>query len=329
MIEFGKLEISLIIMLELNPQPMNAELPQCKSTDSSFRRFCRTAAAKLATLNCFNSSRELWEENKSFWNLPLSKRQKLQIGSYIILRDFGEGLFPPTFDDQQKAYEAEINYRFNLPGTTPATASTADLRKPFWDGPAMRRYMVSFMDLTCALERCHVHPPQRLLELGCGVGWMAEFLALMGFSVVGTTISPHDIMDAEKRAASLKLKGLSADLKFRMTPMESVAEATCDLEPFDAAFVFEALHHAFDWRKAIDSAFDCLKPGGWLLICNEPNWIHTFSSYRVARLSNTHEVGFLRRDLMDHLKQKGFQEVSILKNSLHFRVKPHWIAAKK
>ena len=292
-------------------------------------RFCRLAAAKLATLSCFNSSQGLWEDNKSFWNLPLSKRQKLQIGSYIILRDFGEGLFPPTFDDQQKAYEAEINYRFNLPGTTPATASIADLRKPFWDGPAMRRYMANFMDLTCALERCHVHPPQRLLELGCGGGWMAEFLALMGFSVVGTTISPHDIVDAENRVASLKFKGLSADLKFRKTPMESVAEATCDLEPFDATFVFEALHHAFDWRKAIDSAFDCLKPGGWLLICNEPNWIHTFSSYRVARLSNTHEVGFLRRDLMDHLKQKGFQEVSILKNSLHFRVKPHWIAAKK
>lgn len=323
------MKFTISVMLKPNLHPTNANLLRCLSNDSSLMRLCRTTATKLAALTCFNSSRELWEKNKDFWNLPLSKKQKLKIGSYIILRDFGEGLFPPTFDDQQKAYNAEINYRFNLPGTSPATASTADLRKPFWDGPAMRRYMANFMDLTCALERCHVHPPQRLLELGCGVGWMAEFLALMGFSVLGTSISPHDIMDAEKRLESLRLKGLSVDLKFRKTPMESVAEATRDLEPFDATFVFEALHHAFDWSKAIDSAFECLKPGGWLLICNEPNWIHTFSSYRVARLSNTHEVGFLRRDLMDHLKQKGFKDVSILKNSLHFRVRPHWIAAKK
>lgn len=316
-------------MPEPSLHPTNANPVRCLSTDTRLMRFFRRAALRLAALTCFNSGRELWEKNKSFWNLPLSKRQKLQIGSFIILRDFGEGLFPPTFDDQQKAYEAEINYRFNLPGTTPLAASTADLRKPFWDGLAMRRYMASFMDLTCALERCHVNPPQRLLELGCGGGWMAEFLALMGFSVVGTTISPHDITDADKRLASLKLKGLSVDLKFRKIPMESVAEATRDLQPFDATFVFEALHHAFDWRKAIDSAFDSLKTGGWLLICNEPNWIHTFSSYRIARLSNAHEVGFLRRDLMDYLKQKGFKDVSILKNSLHFRMRTHWIAAKK
>ena len=68
-------------------------------------------------------------------------------------------------------------------------------------------------------------------------------------------------------------------------PMESVADFLQDKEvlPFDVVFVFEALHHAYDWHQSLKSAFECLKPGGWLIICNEPNLIHTFVSYRIAK----------------------------------------------
>jgi SAM-dependent methyltransferase len=51
---------------------------------------------------------------------------------------------------------------------------------------------------------------------------------------------------------------------------------------FDGVFVFEALHHAFDWRQAIQASFHCLKEGGWLVLANEPNLLHTYISYRVA-----------------------------------------------
>jgi ubiquinone/menaquinone biosynthesis C-methylase UbiE len=53
--------------------------------------------------------------------------------------------------------------------------------------------------------------------------------------------------------------------------MEEVCAATEHLGPFDAVFVYEALHHAYDWRKACAEAYRCLKPGGWFLLCNEPN----------------------------------------------------------
>ena len=70
-------------------------------------------------------------------------------------------------------------------------------------------------------------------------------------------------------------------------------------------------------------------PGGWLLLCDEPNWLHTFVSYRVAKLSNTHEIGFTRRQLTGQLRQTGFQEVVIARNRFGFLVKPHWLAAQK
>ena len=247
----------------------------------------------------------------------------------MILRDFGNGLFPPTFTDQQMAYSAEIDYHLSLPGMVADNVSDAGLRKLFRDGYLGRKYLSDFIKLTLALEHCGVQPPQRLLELGCGSGWMAEFLGLMKYSVLGTFIAPHDIGSAQQRIDSIKAKRVEVDIAFRVTPMETVAESTSDLGLFDAAFVFEALHHAFDWRKSVDSTFACLKLGGWFLICNEPNWLHTFISYRVARLSNTHEIGFVRKEIIAQLKRSGFRNIDILEKSPRLGYKPHWIAAQK
>jgi SAM-dependent methyltransferase len=158
---------------------------------------------------------------------------------------------------------------------------------------------------------------------------MDEFLALMEFRVVGTSISPHEIQDAQARVKSIEEKHLKADLEFRTAPMESVADYVQDCLPFDAVFVYEALHHAYDWRQAIESSYVCLKPDGWLLIANEPNLIHTLVSYRVALLSNTHEIGFTRSELIQHLKKTGFKNIRILKNSLGFYIRPHWIMCQR
>jgi SAM-dependent methyltransferase len=111
--------------------------------------------------------------------------------------------------------------------------------------------------------------------------------------------------------------------------MEEVDEAVRELPPFDAVFVFEALHHAFAWREAIDAAYRCLRPGGWLLLCDEPNWLHIFISYRVARLSNTHEVGFTRGQLTGQMREAGFREIVIARNRFHFLLRAHWLAAQK
>ena len=38
-----------------------------------------------------------------------------------------------------------------------------------------------------------IGPSNRLLELGCGAGWMAEYFAMMEYDVAGTTIAPPDV----------------------------------------------------------------------------------------------------------------------------------------
>jgi len=158
---------------------------------------------------------------------------------------------------------------------------------------------------------------------------MSEFLALMRFDVLGTSISPFDITDAQQRMESLMAKQLYVKLEFRATPMESVDQAVCDRIPFDVVIVCTALHHAYDWRQAIQSACHCLKPGGWFIIAQEPNLLHTLISYRVAKLVHTHEIGLSRRDLIRQLEQTGFTKIIILRNHVDFYIRNHWIAAQQ
>src|SRR5689334_21720149 len=96
------------------------------------------AAGALANSPLLSRGKALFAENLRNWNLPLSKFGKLQAGSWLILDDYAKGLFPPQFLDQQKAYQAEKDYRFSIPGMEAAEVSHISMTKPFWPGKAGR-----------------------------------------------------------------------------------------------------------------------------------------------------------------------------------------------
>ncbi|MEL7006798.1 MAG: methyltransferase domain-containing protein, partial [Bacteroidota bacterium] len=114
-------------------------------------------------------------------------------------------------------------------------------------------------------------------------------------------------------------------------PMETVADnlPSGEKSTFDCVYVYEALHHAYSWEDTISSSFECLKPGGWLLICQEPNLIHTWVSYRISVLSNAHEIGMNRRSIIKHMRESGYRTVRILENRIGLGVRPIWLAAQK
>ncbi len=90
------------------------------------------------------------------------------------------------------------------------------------------------------LRQINVKPPARLLEIGCGTGWMAEFMAITGFDVTGTSIVPADIKDARRRITSVAAKGLTTTkLRFEVAPMEAVDEMVGPRDySYDAVYVF-------------------------------------------------------------------------------------------
>lgn len=274
--------------------------------------------------------RRLMERNFADFFLPLSKLGKLSAGSYLILKDYSQGLFPPTFLDQARAYQAEMDYYGSMPGAKKDFVLAGHIQKPFWNPHFYEGYSRKFLQLWRAFEGLGLQPGMRLLELGCGCGWMSEFLGIAGFQVLGTSIGPDEISLAGKRADALRARGVTEErLRFRVGPMETVDQVVAPERDFDGVFVFEALHHAFDWRQTIHASFRCLKPGGWLLLAEEPNRIHTFVSYRVARLTNTHEIGMSRGELVAEMQRAGFTETRVLRPRFDNRISPLWIAARR
>ena len=286
-------------------------------------------ARNLSKSPLFANARHLLDLNRRDENYPLTKWQKCLVGSYMVLQDYSEGVFPPKHKEEQATFDAE-NACFDTPGrTSPQERRLGSMQKPFWHGPACAKYLRDYIDIQTSMHKLGVRPPASLLEVGCGSGWMAEFLTNSGFKVLATTLDGEDVKQVRLRRQSLKTKGMHAALDFRQSPMEYVYENVRDMPPFDGVYVYEALHHAHDWKKAIKSFYDALAPNGWCFICSEPNVMHTLVSYRVGRLTNTHEIGIVPAHLRKHLKDVGFTKVLLLKNRIHWWIKPIWIAAQK
>lgn len=287
----------------------------------------RPVAARVAESVVLAEGRRLWRLNRQDALMPLARGQKLQVGAYLMLHDYAEAQLHTRRASMEEAHQAEEGWRFSCPGLTEEQVCQRGLRKPFSfdrDGQAALGHLVRICG---ALQRCGLRPPQRLLELGCGHGWLAEALATMGFEVCATTLSCREVEVSCARVEALRARGLPAALEYREAPMETVADAVADLLPFEAVVIYEALHHVYDWRRALTSAYRCLAPGGWLLICNEPNVLHPLVSYRMARLLGVQERGFSRRALRRQLRAAGFGEVVVLGN--HLPLTSNWLAARR
>ena len=105
------------------------------------------------------------------------------------------------------------------------------------------------------LDRLHLAPGQRLLEIGCGWGTLAIEAAKRGASVVGLTLSTEQKAWAERRIAEA---GLGDRIEIRLQDYRETAER------FDAVAsveMVEAVGRRW-WGAYLDSIARNLKPGG-------------------------------------------------------------------
>jgi trans-aconitate methyltransferase len=90
-------------------------------------------------------------------------------------------------------------------------------------------------------------PGERILDLGCGDGFLTARLAAMGCDVVGVDASAAQV-------AAARRAGVRAET--------AAAEALDFREEFDAVFSNATLHWVRDADAAIASVFRALRPGG-------------------------------------------------------------------
>ncbi len=126
-------------------------------------------------------------------------------------------------------------------------------------------------------------PPARIVELGCGVGWLSIMLARRGYDVLGVDISPEAIAAGTTQRDALGLE----HLEFQVADYENLA---AEEGSFDAAIFFSSLHHAEDEAAALRNAHRILKPDG-VLIAFEPGQGHggTETSRQAVKEFGVHE----------------------------------------
>ncbi len=107
------------------------------------------------------------------------------------------------------------------------------------------RYVAGFADFT--LPILAPRPGEKILDLGCGDGFVTERLAALGAQVVGVDASA-EMIDAARR------RGLDAHVV-------SVYDLAFDRE-FDAVFTNSVLHWVLEPQRAAGRIFAALKPGG-------------------------------------------------------------------
>ena len=143
-------------------------------------------------------------------------------------------------------------------------------------------------------------PPLVIADLGSGEGLLSELLARRAKKVIAVDNSEKMVAFGANKAKKNGLK----NLEFRLGELENPP-----IEPHsvDLVILSQALHHAAEPAKAIQSAYKILKPGGHIWILDLMK--HTFD--RAHELYGDQWPGFAESDLHHWLETAGFKKVEI------------------
>ena len=115
----------------------------------------------------------------------------------------------------------------------------------------------------------HTGPSLRVLDVGCGQGRDAIFIARMGHSVVGLDLSVNGIRDltAAATAENLKIEGVVADIETYRPDGD-----------YDIVLIDRTLHMLSKTSRirVLERLLSCVKPDGWVLIADEKSNIAGF-----------------------------------------------------
>ena len=235
-----------------------------------------------------------------------------RLQSYMPRRDRGRAtahgpvssLAPTRAEYQQAAIE--------YPGKLTAGGHYYQYVKPFDASVDKAPSVRLFHSFATMLEILALPPGARVLDLACGPGWLAEFLARSGYDVTGIDISPDMIDIARERVRSNRFgpyEGRPLSIRFSVGDAE-----TEDLgeERYHAAVFHDSLHHFPNPRVVLKRVISALGPGGKLYIMegirppegseDEKKLIEEMAHYGTLEkpfdqsdlLNLLHEVGFVR-----------------------------------
>jgi len=124
------------------------------------------------------------------------------------------------------------------------------------------RHLCDFANLAVILA---LPAGAKILDVGCGSGWLSEYFARLGYQVKGIDISPDLIAMSRDRVARVPF-GVDHETPLRCDfAVHDIELASLD-EKFDAVICYDSLHHFADERTVMRNLAAMLNTGGLLFI---------------------------------------------------------------
>ncbi len=138
---------------------------------------------------------------------------------------------------------------------------------------------------------------KRILDVGCGFGWQAFTMSLLGNKVTGLDILPSMIDGMTASVATMHKKGLDFDL----TPMcGDVCDPKLENGSFDAIYSVEAIEHVHDLKAMFARCSELLRPGGQILLMNDSNVLNNETRQHMLDYWDKREHSW---EMVDQLKK--------------------------
>ncbi len=139
-------------------------------------------------------------------------------------------------------------------------------------------------------------PPCRVLDVGCGPGWLAGELRDRGHHVVGVDLVEHP--DVRTRTDQFIRADLDAGL-----PQEAQGA-------YDVVIAADVVEHVRDSERLMRQMSDCLRPSGRMLT-SVPNISHWYSRGRITLgLFNYDQRGILDRTHLRFFTRRSFLQLT-------------------
>src|SRR6266480_4344660 len=152
----------------------------------------------------------------------------------------------------------------------------------------------------------------QVLDVGCGPGWMSEFLARCGYWVTGIDISEDMVEIARLRVSRIPEQvgeGIDPLAEFHAMPVREMPWA----ERFDAAILYDTMHHFDDELETLKVIHRTLVPGGTIYIREGARPAEGSESEQALieamRVRQTLESPFDPRYLLEVVREAGFDDV--------------------
>ena len=124
----------------------------------------------------------------------------------------------------------------------------------------------------------------RVLDVGCGFGWQAMMIALLG----GNDVVANDIRESMTHVVGERARAFEETLASAgaaVTPLlGDICELDVEPESFDAIFCNQTVEHIHDLPAFFAAAHRALRPGGRMVVANDNNALNPAQFEEVSKM---------------------------------------------